>query len=135
MYYGDWPKDCLDHKNMDRTDNRITNLRECSNAENQRNRGKQANNTSGHKGVSWAKNVNKWKSEITVGGQYKYLGIFDTIEDAAKAYNDAALAYHKEFAFIEKHQGCDFSESDFDSHDDLTYAESVYNPEANEGPL
>lgn len=46
------------------------------------------NNTSGYKGVCWAKNNQKWLSSIVVNKKNKYLGYYDTKEEAAKAYND-----------------------------------------------
>jgi len=54
MHYGYSPKE-IDHINCDRTDNRIENLREATGCENQKNRGKQKNNTSGYKNVTWHK--------------------------------------------------------------------------------
>ena len=53
--YGAWPLGRLDHEDTDRQNNRIKNLRPASNAENLHNRGKQKNNTSGYKSVSWHK--------------------------------------------------------------------------------
>lgn len=95
--YGYFPK-IIDHINRDSSDNRISNLRECSQVENCRNRGINNNNTSGYKGVT--KKGNKWRSEIRFRGDRKYLGSFICKHEAAKAYNEAAKKHHGEFAVI-----------------------------------
>ena len=88
----------VDHINGDTLDNRRRNLRLCSNSENMRNRGKNTNNTSGYKGVSFSKERNMWESKII--HQYKtyHLGYFNTKEKAARAYNRGAKKYHGKFA-------------------------------------
>jgi hypothetical protein len=50
---GEWPASHLDHRDMERTNNSLGNLRPASHSQNQANRPKQANNTSGFKGVYW----------------------------------------------------------------------------------
>lgn len=88
----------IDHINGNGLDNRRGNLRLASKSQNSKNRPLYANNTSGYKGVSWAKTVKKWRAEIRVNGQGIYLGIFDTPEEAHAAYCEAAKKYHGEFA-------------------------------------
>lgn len=88
----------VDHINGDSLDNRKINLRLCTNAENLRNRGKQINNTSGYKGVCWSVRKQKWQAQIKVDRKAKFLGNFETPEDAARAYDAAAKKYHGEFA-------------------------------------
>lgn len=88
----------VDHINGDKTDNRKSNLRVCSNSENLRNRGAQRNNTSGFKGVTFHKAANKWTASITANGSNNYLGLFKTPEEAHSAYCEAARAMHGEFA-------------------------------------
>jgi hypothetical protein len=95
---GEWPPEQLDHKNMWRTDNRWDNLREATNAENNRNRGAQSNNRSGLKGASWVAKAGRWQARIVVNGQRKYLGLFDTAEEAHAAYAVEAGMAHGEFA-------------------------------------
>lgn len=90
----------VDHINMNRLDNRRSNLRMCNKSENMRNRGKQANNVSGFKGVCLDKRRNKYKAEIKNGNTKKFLGYYATAEDAAKAYDEAATKYHGEFARV-----------------------------------
>lgn len=75
----------VDHINGDRSDNRASNLRQCSNEDNSKNSKLNANNTSGICGVTWDKKNNKWKAYGRSSGRMHNLGRFDTIEDAAKA--------------------------------------------------
>lgn len=89
-----------DHINGDRLDNRRSNLRACTNAENGMNRGKQCNNTSGFKGVYFKSDGNwqAWQARINSNGKRIILGYFKTPEEAAIAYNEASLRVHGEFA-------------------------------------
>lgn len=89
---------CVDHIDGNPLNNCKNNLRICTQAENQMNRGKTKNNKSGCKGVYWAKQLKKWKSQITINNKQKHLGYYNCPIEAAKAYNSAALLYHKEFA-------------------------------------
>ena len=54
-------KPVVDHRYRDRTDNRVENLRWVTPSENQQNTGKQKNNTSGHKNISYCKTNDKWR--------------------------------------------------------------------------
>lgn len=54
-------KPCIDHINRDRSDNRICNLRWVTHLENNDNKGKQKNNTSGHKCITYNKKDKKWR--------------------------------------------------------------------------
>lgn len=88
----------VDHKDGNGLHNWRNNLRPATSAQNMSNRGKQIDNTSGYKGVTWSKDRSVWIAKIGVNGKSKYLGWFDDTESAARAYNDAALMYHREFA-------------------------------------
>jgi hypothetical protein len=88
----------VDHIDLNRLNNQRANLRVCTRKENSRNRGNQANNTSGLKGVSWHKSARKWCAQIKVAGKKKYLGVFATPELAHEAYRKAALELHGAFA-------------------------------------
>lgn len=88
----------IDHVNLNRLDNRIKNLRLATHSENLRNVGIWSHNTSGRKGVHWYKARNRWVAEIHVNKKRIFLGYFANIEDAAKAYSEASVKYHGEFA-------------------------------------
>lgn len=98
IFYGRWPKAQLDHINGDRYDNRIANLREATNRQNQQNRKKSAACSSKFKGVSWAKRERLWVSHIVVAGKRVGLGYFREEKDAARAYDIAALRHFGAFA-------------------------------------
>ena len=97
MHHGYMPEQ-IDHIDNDCTNNRIENLRAATHAQNMANRGMFNNNRSGHKGVSWNKNAQKWCARIGIDGKSIHLGLFDLISDAAAAVIDARNDYHKEFA-------------------------------------
>lgn len=83
----------IDHINGDKTDNRLSNLRAVTHAENTRNRRLGRNNGSGVNGVGWNSRFGKWQARIKIDGQSKSLGYFDSI-DAAAAARKAAEAAH-----------------------------------------
>jgi hypothetical protein len=90
-----WPVGKIDHANLNKSDNRIANLREATNTENARNcEPLRLNNTSGYKGVSLRRSTGKWVTYI----DRKHLGFFDTPEEAAAAYEAACRKYHGAFA-------------------------------------
>lgn len=87
-----------DHINGNRLDNRRTNLRVCTHAENLKNRGISIANTSGYKGVSFHKLVKKYEAHIVYNGKHMHLGYFDNPEDAATVYKFKAAELFGEFA-------------------------------------
>jgi hypothetical protein len=91
----------VDHRNGNKLDNRKAFLRPATHAENMRNARIRDDNTSGHKGVTWSKRAQKWHAKIQHEGKSLHLGLFTDMEEAAKAYREAALKYHGEFARTE----------------------------------
>jgi hypothetical protein len=98
MTYGDWPAGEVDHINCLRSDNRISNLRIATRAQNQANIFVTRRSKSGVKGVSKRHDCNSWMAIIRVGRKKRYLGTFQNIEDASAAYLAAAKTIHGEFA-------------------------------------
>lgn len=86
----------IDHINTDKGDNRFSNLRAATGSQNQHNRGRYQNNTSGYKGVGRYRG--RWRARISIHGQSLALGVFDSAVEAAAAYQAAALKHHGEFA-------------------------------------
>ena len=89
--HGAWPEKQLDHINRDKDDNRINNLREVDNKQNQENVGLWSHNTSGYRGVSVRRN-GTFQADIKLDGKTVCLGVFKTVEDAAIARMKAELA-------------------------------------------
>jgi hypothetical protein len=90
-----------DHINHNGLDNRKANLRPATQTQNIWHRRKfKSPSRSIFKGITWMKRENRWRARITVNGRRLYLGSFDNELDAAKAYDEAAKKYHKEFAIL-----------------------------------
>lgn len=89
----------VDHINWNRLDNRRSNLRLASPAQNQRNRsGAQSNSRLGIRGVSWNRRQQRWRAFIGLGGSPEYLGSFRDPHTAREAYARAAIKHFGEFA-------------------------------------
>ena len=95
---GDDPKEIIDHKDNDPTNNRWSNLREATKADNQRNTKNYVTNRSGVKGVSWHSPTGKWRAKISVNSRTIHIGLFDNLSDAARARDLAAERLHGAFA-------------------------------------
>lgn len=91
-------KRICDHINHNRLDNRRANLRACDRADNNRNISGRGRRIAKYKGV--APNRDRWMAQITFQRKCHHLGTFDTQEEAALAYNEAARRFHGEFAFV-----------------------------------
>lgn len=94
-----------EHKDRNRLNNQKENLRDATIGQNNCNKTKYTNNTSGYKGVFRDKVYNKWFARITIDGKNIYLGGFHDKDEAALAYNVAAVKYHGEFAVLNTVEG------------------------------
>ena len=98
MNHGYWPAKQIDHINLDRSDNRMCNLREATNSDNSLNRPLSSISTTGYKVVSWDAHFGKYVARICVRGTKHFLGRFDCAEKAHAAYAKAADKLAGEFA-------------------------------------
>lgn len=94
--HGYFPKQ-IDHKDGNRQNNSLKNLRECSSTQNIFNAKKAKNNKSGYKGVCWHKSAKCWEAYVCHDNKKKYLGLFPNPEDAAKAYLKAVKKLEPNF--------------------------------------
>lgn len=91
---GSLPEEDVDHINGTRSDNRWTNLRQCSRAENCQNMGRVRSNTSGVTGVHYDKATCKWMAYIGSGLKLHHLGRFSTLGEALAAREKAKAEFH-----------------------------------------
>jgi hypothetical protein len=94
---GSWPTLMLDHINGDRADNRIANLRLANQTEQNANSKIRKDNSSGIRGVYFAKDIKRWRAQINVRSKWIHLGSFADFEQAKDAYEEAAFRYFGEF--------------------------------------
>jgi hypothetical protein len=97
---GQWPEQ-IDHRDFDRVDNRWSEIRHASMAQNQHNVRRQKNNTSGRKGVHWDKQTEQWRARIDFNGKVYNLGRFDSFELAVAVREKAEYVLHGEYARAE----------------------------------
>jgi len=88
-----------DHINGNGLDNRRSNLRICTHAQNQHNR-HSIRGKSKFKGCSWNKSAKKWQAHISFEGRLIFLGYFDSEIEAAEAYDAKAKELFSEFAYV-----------------------------------
>jgi hypothetical protein len=96
------PKIFTDHVNGNTLDNTRSNLNEVTPAENQQNKGRLRNNTSGYTGITWHKQRGKWQANIEVNGSKKSLGLYNNINDAVAARKHAESQYYEYKTKIQK---------------------------------
>jgi hypothetical protein len=87
----------VDHRNGNGLHNTRENIRACTQSQNMANRGKTIRNTSGYKGV--IKRRSKWAAQLKKGKFY-FFKVFDTPEEAARAYDEKAKEQFGEFAAL-----------------------------------
>jgi hypothetical protein len=96
--HGEWPSGQIDHANLNKSDNRISNLRLADPSLNRANTPIGPRNTSGFKGVSFSKNNGKWVAYIRRNGRGSTIGYFDSAAEAGAAYEKRAAQVFGEFA-------------------------------------
>ncbi len=97
IFYGVWP-DELDHQNQNKGHNAILNLRNSSRSQNMANVSINANNTTGFRGVCWHKQAKRFLASIRFKRRAIHIGLYDTPEEAHKAYKAKARELFGEFA-------------------------------------
>jgi hypothetical protein len=95
---GKLPDKFIDHIDRNKLNNIWTNLREATEKESVHNTGLSKKNKSGVKGVYWNKNANKWQATLWIDNKPKYLGLFDSLNEAKIVIETTRQLYHKEFA-------------------------------------
>jgi hypothetical protein len=102
MMTGSWPESQIDHRDLDKSNNRWGNLRLATNTQNTANVGARSHNVCGLKGVhSITTRHGKfggWRAQIRVSGKLIHLGVFDTALAAHEAYELASREYFGDFA-------------------------------------
>lgn len=92
---GEWPEQ-IDHENGNPSDNRWENLRNVNNQTNQQNVSRRHDNSSGTTGVHWHKRDECWTATICVDGKNKWLGRFDSKDQAvaSRLKANGTFGYH-----------------------------------------
>lgn len=91
--HGNWPRGEIDHINGVKDDNRLVNMREVNRVEQNVNRAKPMNNTSGVIGVGWDNTRNKWYARIGVNNKHINLGRFSEFDEAVRVRKKAEISY------------------------------------------
>lgn len=90
--------DHREHGDVSGLDNRRANLRLASVTQNGANQRIRKDNTSGYKGVSWSKSLQRWEAYVDCEGRRRRLGFHRSAEDAARSYDLAAIEVFGQFA-------------------------------------
>lgn len=98
LTHGEWPTEHIDHINGNPSDNRISNLRQATQAQNLQNTRRRRDNKSGFKGVGFHNRKGCWRSEIRINGRRTFLGYFACPTAAHIAYCKAAKEHFGEYA-------------------------------------
>jgi hypothetical protein len=90
LEFGCFPEQTIDHIDGNKLNNKIENLRDVPVKQNCENKGVQANNKLGVRGVCYKPRIKKYVAQIQNNGKNTHLGCFDNIDSASKAYELAA---------------------------------------------
>lgn len=99
LHTGEWPSKMIDHIDGNKLNNRIDNLRVVDHSGNGCNTKMRSNNTSGVNGVYWHRRRRKWAAQLSIRGNAKYLGLFESMEEAEAARQAANAQY----GFTDRH--------------------------------
>jgi hypothetical protein len=97
LYHYGYLPEMIDHIDGNPLNNNIENLREANKYQNQQNAKRRTDNKTGIKGVTVCKHANKYMARVRIDGVRKYLGLFDTLDEAEKVITQTRLKLHKEF--------------------------------------
>ena len=86
--HGCHPENYIDHIDGNPRNNKFENLREATNKQNQENQKQHSSNSTGYRGVTFHKGVNKYQAQVGHHGKLIYLGLFETLEQAANAVRE-----------------------------------------------
>lgn len=97
IFHGEWAKTIIDHRDNDPDNNAIVNLRSADVSQNNCNRAS-VNGACVFKGVYYMKSKRRWAAQIKKNKKHTWLGLFNDAVEAAKAYDQAAIQQHGEYA-------------------------------------
>lgn len=95
---GEWPPLFVDHKDGDKSNNVLTNLRLATRSQNNANARLRKDSSSGFKGVSYVPRLGKFRAYTRENGKHKHIGVYNTAEAAHEAYLRASKERYGEFA-------------------------------------
>lgn len=90
----------VDHINRNKLDNRRRNLRPATTSQNRANVSLRRDNQARRKGVSWSPSCASWRADITTKDGHRFLGHFDSVDAAARRYDQEAIRIFGEFACV-----------------------------------
>jgi hypothetical protein len=88
----------VDHVDQNKSNNKFSNLRLATYSQQMHNQRKRFDNTSGHKGITWRKDLKKYCARIKIYGKSIHLGHYDTLEQAIFARQAKELELYGEFS-------------------------------------
>lgn len=94
--HGIWPG-MIDHKDRNRANNAMKNLREATVSQNAMNTVATSSNTSGYRGVTWNRGAGRWQAQSRLNGKNHYLGLFKSAAAASDAYEAFCRQHHGQF--------------------------------------